>query len=91
MAERVIEKNELSPHRASRNLAAWSVLAGLLLWSVLAVPYFSDRIYTADDLGAFHLPIRAFYAQQLAQGQRLHGSLLCCRRLGLLTPLLSQT
>lgn len=55
--------------RADRNLVAWSLLAGVLLWGALAGPFFAGRIYTADDLGAFHLPVRAFYAEQLAAGQ----------------------
>jgi hypothetical protein len=63
------EKSKLPMDRRGRSLVAWSLLAGVLLWGVLAGPFFAGRIYTADDLGAFHLPIRAFYAQQLAQGQ----------------------
>ena len=53
---------------AGRGLTAWSLLAGLLLLAALAGPFFAGRIYTTDDLGAFHLPVRAFYAQQLARG-----------------------
>ena len=40
-----------------------------MLFAALAGPFFAGRIYTADDLGAFYFPIRAFYAQQLAHGQ----------------------
>ncbi len=69
MSERVREKAELPADRTSRNLVAWSILAGLLLLGALAGPFFAGRIYTADDLGAFHLPIRAFYAERLANGQ----------------------
>ena len=69
MSERIVEKAELPADRASRNLVAWSLLAGILLWGALAGPFFAGRIYTADDLGEFHLPIRAFYADQLAHGQ----------------------
>ena len=39
------------------------------MFGALAGPFFAGRIYTADDLGAFYFPIRAFYAQQLAHGQ----------------------
>ncbi|HEV3418310.1 MAG TPA: hypothetical protein VG056_15910, partial [Pirellulales bacterium] len=39
---------------------------GLLL--ALATPFLAGRVYTADDLGAFHLPMRAFYADCLAHG-----------------------
>lgn len=65
----LVETLEPPTDRAERNLVAWSALAGLLLWAVLAGPFFAGYIYTADDLGAFHLPIRAFYAHQLANGQ----------------------
>ena len=56
-------------YHSERNLFAWSLLAGLILFAVLAGPFFAGRIYSRDDLGAFHLPVRAFYAQQLAQGE----------------------
>ena len=52
-----------------RKLAAWSLLAGLLLFAVLAGPFFAGRVYTRDDLGAYHLPVRAFFAAQLARGE----------------------
>ncbi len=62
--------NSMSPEeRSARNLTAWALLAGLLLFGALAGPFFAGRVYTADDLGAFHLPVRAFYAEQLARGQ----------------------
>ncbi len=51
-----------------RDLFAWSLLAGIILLCLLAMPFFSGELYTADDLGNFHLPARAFYAQQLARG-----------------------
>ena len=69
MSERSIENVKRGYDRASRDLVAWSVLAGLLLLGALAGPFFAGHIYTADDLGAFHLPIRAYYADQLAKGQ----------------------
>jgi hypothetical protein len=69
MSERMGEKAELPADRTSRNLVAWSILAGLLLLGALAGPFFAGRIYTADDLGAFHLPMRAFYAERLGDGQ----------------------
>lgn len=65
----LVETPEPSADPIGRNLAAWSALVGLLLWAVLAGPFFAGRVYTADDLGALHLPLRAFYAQQLASGQ----------------------
>ena len=69
MSERVREKAELPADHTSRNLVAWSILAGLLLFGALAGPFFAGRICVADDLGAFHLPLRAFYAEQLARGE----------------------
>ena len=63
------QQNAKKEDRAGRNLAAWSMLAGLLLFGTLAGPFFAGHIYTADDLGQFHLPVRAFYAEQLADGQ----------------------
>jgi hypothetical protein len=69
MFERVKAEAEPVADRTNRSLAAWSMLAGLVLLAVLAGPFFAGRIYTADDLGAFHLPLRAFYAEQLAHGE----------------------
>ena len=69
MTQPVLEQTESSSDRSSRNLAAWSSLVGLLLLAALAVPFFAGRVYTADDLGAFHLPTRAFYAERLANGE----------------------
>jgi hypothetical protein len=68
MSERIVCETESAVERSDRNLAAWSMLAGLLLFGALAVPFFAGRVYTADDLGAFHLPTRAFYAECLANG-----------------------
>lgn len=53
-----------------RNRAAWVLLANVLLLAALAGPFLTGRIYTHDDLGALHLPLRAFYAVCLAQGDR---------------------
>ncbi len=46
-------------------LGIWAS-AGLLL-VVMALPCLQGHVYTHDDLGAFHLPVRAFYGQQLAR------------------------
>ena len=40
-----------------------------MLLAALAGPFFAGLVYTADDLGAFHLPTRAFYQQQLVRGE----------------------
>jgi hypothetical protein len=44
-------------------------LAGVLLFAAMAMPFWLGRVYVADDLGAFHLPLRDFYARQLAAGE----------------------
>jgi hypothetical protein len=54
---------------SERDLFAWSLLAGIMLMSLLAMPFFSGGLYTADGLGSYHLPARAYYAQQLARGE----------------------
>lgn len=51
-----------------RRLTLWIGLACLVLWGALAAPFFAGQVYLADDLGEFHLPARAFYAQQLREG-----------------------
>jgi len=43
--------------------------ACMALLLALAWPMLAGRIYVADDLGAYHLPERAFYAEQLARGE----------------------
>ena len=53
-----------------QELFAWALLASLLLLAVLAAPGLLGYVYTGDDLGAFHLPLRGFYAGQLARWRR---------------------
>ncbi|MHB9048851.1 MAG: hypothetical protein ACYC35_23285, partial [Pirellulales bacterium] len=48
---------------------AWAALASLVVFGAMAGPFLAGRIYTCDDLGAFHLPLRAFYADCLARGE----------------------
>jgi len=52
-----------------RNRFAWTLLAALGLWAALAGPFFTGNSYLGDDLGAFHLPLRTFYANCLARGE----------------------
>jgi hypothetical protein len=47
----------------------WSLVTGALLVWVMLSPVLVGRIYTFDDLGDFHLPLRVFYSEQLAQGE----------------------
>jgi hypothetical protein len=44
-------------------------LAALGVLTALADPFLIGRVYLRDDLGAFHLPTRAFYGEQLARGE----------------------
>ena len=69
MSKHLLKKTISAEDRSGRNLTAWTLLAGLLLFAALAGPFFAGRVYTADDLGAFHLPVRAFYAEQIARGE----------------------
>lgn len=54
-------RRELVARRSLWLAAAW---LGLLL----AAPWLAGRVLTADDLGAFHLPLRAFYQRELQRG-----------------------
>ncbi|MEX0676098.1 MAG: YfhO family protein [Pirellulales bacterium] len=57
------------PFTPERRLSAWILLAALACLAALAAPFFAGRVYVADDLGEFHLPVRNFYAEQLARGE----------------------
>ncbi len=61
---------ELPEGRApDARLSAWILLAALVCFAVLAAPFFGGRVYVADDLGEFHLPLRSFYSRQLERGE----------------------
>jgi hypothetical protein len=47
----------------------WIALTCLLGLLAISLPAILGRIYTADDLGEFHLPLRSFYAEQLSAGE----------------------
>lgn len=57
------------PFTLERRRSAWILLAALACFAAMAAPFFAGRVYVADDLGEFHLPVRNFYAQQLARGE----------------------
>ncbi len=59
-------ENNAPPERIA---TGWFLLAAALLFAALAAPFFAGRVYVADDLGEFHLPVRDFYARQLARGE----------------------
>ena len=52
----------------------WALIAAVGLLAALAAPMLGGRVYTADDLGAFHLPLRAFYQDCLTRGERFDWS-----------------
>jgi len=52
-----------------RTTSGWLLLAAVLLFVALAARFFAQQVYVADDLGEFHLPVRDFYARQLAAGE----------------------
>jgi polyisoprenyl-phosphate glycosyltransferase len=53
-----------------RRLIATIVVAMTIMAAIVAIPLFSRRVPINDDLGAFFLPIRAFYARCLTEGDR---------------------
>lgn len=55
--------------RAGTANACWFVAAALMVFAALAGPWALGYDYVRDDLDAFHAPLRAFYAQQIARGQ----------------------
>ncbi len=52
-----------------RRLSRWILLAAAGLWIAMAGPILLGRVYLADDLAAYHLPLRAFYSEQLKKGE----------------------
>lgn len=55
--------------RAGAVEACWFAAAALMVYAALAGPWLLGYDYVRDDLGAFHAPLRAFYAHQIAQGE----------------------
>jgi hypothetical protein len=65
---------EFSEQNSARRPKQRIVVAALVisivgLLGTLAWPMLAGQVYTADDLGWFHLPMRSFYSQQLARGE----------------------
>jgi hypothetical protein len=61
--------NQRSSESRPRRRVVWGWLVALAALTALAVPALQGRVYLADDLGEFHLPLRAFYAERLAAGE----------------------
>ncbi len=57
-----------------RDCFRWALFAAIGLLVALAGPMLARRVYTADDLGAFHLPLRVFYQDCLTRGERFDWS-----------------
>ncbi len=49
-------------------IAAACMACSLALFALLIAPALAGFVYTADDLGEFHLPLRAFYERCLESG-----------------------
>src|SRR5437763_3392910 len=71
------EQNFARPRQRIVFAALVISIAGLL--GALAWPMVAGKVYIADDLGWFHLPMRSFYSQQLARGEAFDwsGDLYC--------------
>ena len=69
------------PAACTKTLTVWALLAGLLLIIALAGPFFAGRVYTRDDLGAYHLPVRAFFAAAVGPRRTLRLDAATLRRL----------
>jgi hypothetical protein len=68
MARRVDEDDEDGP--SDGGLCRAVGLAASAILAAIALPMLQGRIYVEDDLQKFHLPLRAFYADCLARGDR---------------------
>jgi hypothetical protein len=58
--------------RGERFLFIVLLLGGALFLFLLARPLRHGSVYTVGDMGDFHLPLRQFYADCLAQGDNFH-------------------
>jgi hypothetical protein len=72
----IADRNQLAVDRSrpadaldQRRLSGWILLLALASFAALAAPFFLGRVYVADDLGEFHLPLKDFYARQLLAGE----------------------
>lgn len=52
-----------------RDAACCTLLAAAALIVAMAAPFLAGRVPLGDDLGAFHVPVRVYYAEQLARGE----------------------
>lgn len=61
-------QNAIGHDNSYQKMSARILLVAAITLLALAMPALLGRVYIADDLGEFHLPIRDFYARQLAAG-----------------------
>lgn len=54
--------------RTWQGLTALALAGAVVLFAWLCLPLFKGEVFVEDDLAAFHLPLRFFYAQALNQG-----------------------
>jgi hypothetical protein len=67
--EIVQRSSEPQPIRRNSTVFWVLIVSIAALFLALAWPMLRGEVYLADDLGEFHLPLRAFYAQQLAHSE----------------------
>src|SRR5262245_44999836 len=65
-----VETTSQAAQTADWLLSVWIIAAALLCFVALAAPALVGEVYVKDDLGEFHLPLRDFYARQLAAGEQ---------------------
>jgi hypothetical protein len=58
--------------RGERLLFIVLLLGGAMFLFLLARPLLHGSVYAVADMGLFHLPLRQFYADCLAQGDNFH-------------------
>jgi hypothetical protein len=58
-----------SPRSTFRVTFLALLISTVALLAALGRPLLTGQVYTADDLGWFHLPMRSFYAQQLSHNE----------------------
>ena len=61
----------LTPGRPDRRLTLAALVPALGLFLPLFVPLLTGRVFTGDDLSAFHLPMRHLYSAALGEGHSI--------------------
>ncbi len=58
-----------NPRIEQRTTVVVALLSAGMVFAIMLVPTLLGRVYVCDDLGAFHLPLRQFYAWCLTNGE----------------------